>query len=353
MSRAHLVAVALAALPLLAAPAKAEPDALVRPATMLPHAANAVMLAVTRAGDRLVAAGERGIVLLSDDNGVRWRQARTPVSISLTNVVFPTDKVGWAIGHSGVVLKTEDGGETWVRQIDGNRVAEIALQAAKAGGAPAQALADAERLAADGPDKPFFDAWFSSATEGFIVGAYGLVLGTRDGGASWEWRGAALDNPKGKHLYGIARLGERFLVAGEQGAVFLSADGGKSFRTLGTPYGGTYFGAVWSDAEGLVVFGLRGNAFCSLDGGVTWTKVDTRAPATLTAGRRLADGSIALVDESGRLLRGGCKRGFEIVKLLNPYPYAALAQAADGTLVLAGVRGLRRHVATTASAGQK
>ncbi|WP_430515935.1 WD40/YVTN/BNR-like repeat-containing protein, partial [Pseudomonas fluorescens] len=51
-------------------------------------AAHSVLLAVTRAGERLVAVGERGIVLLSDDSGVSWRQAKVPVSVSLTAVQF-------------------------------------------------------------------------------------------------------------------------------------------------------------------------------------------------------------------------------------------------------------------------
>ncbi|MCX7168911.1 MAG: glycosyl hydrolase, partial [Proteobacteria bacterium] len=43
------------------------------------HATVSVLAAVARAGNRLVAVGERGIVLLSDDNGVTLRQAKVPV----------------------------------------------------------------------------------------------------------------------------------------------------------------------------------------------------------------------------------------------------------------------------------
>ena len=33
---------------------------------------------------------------------------------------------------------------------------------------------------------PFLDVLFSDASEGFVIGAFGLVLRTRDGGKSWE-----------------------------------------------------------------------------------------------------------------------------------------------------------------------
>jgi len=59
------------------------------------------------------------VVILSDDDGATWHQAKVPVSVTLTAVSFGTPAKGWAVGHSGIVLHTEDGGETWVKQLDG------------------------------------------------------------------------------------------------------------------------------------------------------------------------------------------------------------------------------------------
>ncbi|MBW2369941.1 MAG: hypothetical protein JRH15_18880, partial [Deltaproteobacteria bacterium] len=53
-------------------------DPLDRPAVMSRGAAHSVLLDVTTAGERLVAVGERGIVVLSDDAGHTWRQAKVP-----------------------------------------------------------------------------------------------------------------------------------------------------------------------------------------------------------------------------------------------------------------------------------
>ncbi|MFU0418243.1 WD40/YVTN/BNR-like repeat-containing protein, partial [Acinetobacter baumannii] len=76
-----------------------------------------MLLDATRAGKRVVAVGEHGIVLLSDDEGKTYRQARTvPVSATLSAVSFADEKHGWAVGQWGVILATSDGGETWVKQ---------------------------------------------------------------------------------------------------------------------------------------------------------------------------------------------------------------------------------------------
>lgn len=138
-----------------ASPGAAEADVLERPALHGKRVAGAVLLAVTQAGPRLAAVGERGIILLSQDAGRTWQQRPAPVSVSLTGVHFVSPQKGWAVGHSGVVLHTDDGGLTWTRQLDGRR------------------LASADPGA---PDRPLFDVHFINPLHGFAVGAYGLFL---------------------------------------------------------------------------------------------------------------------------------------------------------------------------------
>ncbi|MCC4118640.1 YCF48-related protein [Aromatoleum toluclasticum] len=333
-------------------PAAAAPvaDLLELPAAVNARAIRSLQLAVTRAGERLVAVGERGTVLLSDDHGRSWRQAtRVPVSVALTDVHFPTPQLGWAVGHSGIVLHTADGGESWERQLDGKLAAQLALDDAQArageqaGEQAARRVREAESLVADGPDKPFLGVHFVDAQRGWVVGAYGLALGTSDGGKSWHSLMGRIPNQRGKHLYQVHGDGDLLLVSGEQGALFRSTDGGASFAEVRTPYAGTYFGILRTRAETLMAFGLRGNAWRSTDAGASWERVDTGQPVTIAAGHPLKDGSLLLGDESGRLLRS-TDDGHSVTALAVP-PAAGLtgfAQAADGALILSGPRGLTR-----------
>ena len=87
---------------------------------------------MARAGERLVAVGERGRIILSDDNGVTWRQVHSPTSVTLTHVTFATPVDGWAVGGMGIVLHSADGGLSWTKQLDGIQAADIALAAANA-----------------------------------------------------------------------------------------------------------------------------------------------------------------------------------------------------------------------------
>jgi len=317
------------------------PDALERPSLKSTRASRMLMTAVARAGARVVAVGERGMVLYSDDHGQRWEQAQNvPVSVTLTRVQFVDDKSGWAAGHSGVVLHTQDGGQTWVKQLDGRQAAKIELAQAQAESANPERLANAERLVADGPDKPFFGLYFSSPQNGWVVGAYGLAFHTSDGGSTWQSVVGKLDNPKGHHLYGILPVQDKIYIFGEQGAMYRSVNAGGNFEELNTPSRGTYFGALECGNDCVLAYGLRGNAFRSVDAGRSWQTVKV-PQVTLTAGVKLGEHTLMLASEAGSLLLssdGG--QTFSEASSQPANSMVGLLKYSDELLIGAGIRNM-------------
>lgn len=314
--------------------------ALERPALAVRHPERGVLLGAARAGQRIVAVGERGLVVLSDDGGQRWRQAPVPVSVTLTAVRFTGARHGYAVGHGGVVLATADGGESWTLRLEGRALAQLALRAAQASGVAAR-VQEAERLVADGPDKPLLDLEVLDDRRVLAVGAYGLAVFTEDGGSTWASWMARLDNPKGLHLYAVRRHGDQLLLAGEQGLALLSADTGRSFRRLATPYGGTFFTVEFAGPSTLVLAGLRGNVWLSADGGTAWKQLPAPVPASLTASAVRADGTVLLASQAGLVLglRGGALAPLPGGRLpplnaLLPLDNAVLALTVQGAMVL-------------------
>ncbi|WP_069865811.1 WD40/YVTN/BNR-like repeat-containing protein [Pseudomonas citronellolis] len=307
-----------------------------------------VLLDVTHAGKRLVAVGERGIVLLSDDDGATWRQAKVPSSVTLTRVRFATPMAGWATGHYGTVLHTRDGGETWEQQLDGLQAAQSILAASRASlqSAPDDSTAkrnllSAERLVQDGPDKPFLDLYFFDDQHGIVVGAFNLIFDTVDGGKTWRSLRDRLDNPRELHLYAIAGAGDNLYIAGEQGVVFRSNDQGRTFSRVNTPYSGSYFSASVPRPGEILLAGLRGNVFRSVDAGETWEKVKGAPPVSFSAITRLADGSTLLANNAGQLFvsRGALLERLPVSQLP---PLAAVLQLSDDSLLGVGVRGMTK-----------
>ncbi|MDR0243700.1 MAG: glycosyl hydrolase [Burkholderia sp.] len=229
-----------------------------------------MLMDATRAGSRIVAVGEHGIVLLSDDDGKTWRQARrVPVSATLSAVSFADAKHGWAVGQWGAILATDDGGDTWVTQRLDTSV-----------------------------DQPLFSVLFTSAQDGIAVGLWSLMLQTHDGGKTWLR--TTLPKPPGggkadRNLYhAFADAAHALYIVSEQGMVLKSADGGANWRYLTTGGKGTLWTGVAMPDGRIVVGGLLGSLYQSSDGGENWAAVDSRTRSSITDLAAAGDGLIGV-----------------------------------------------------------
>lgn len=316
------------------------PAVLGRAATTSRLARNAALLTAARAGNRLLLAGERGTVLWSDDHGEQWTQASVPGQMSITALTFDNAQEGWAAGHFGVLLRTQDGGKSWSFAMDGVQAAQLLLRSAST---DAQRQA-AQRQVDQGADKPLFDVALSPS--GLLaVGAYGMALRRRADGGSFEAIGGGLPNPRQLHLYAVRARGRHAFIAGEQGLLLRSTDGADRFEPLPSPYKGSFFGLELLGESTVLAYGLRGNVWRSADHGESWHKVAIPLPVALNAAARLNDGALALLAQNGDLLISRDDgQTFARTPAAEPFPAATLVAAADGShLVFGGLRGLKRQ----------
>ncbi len=290
------------------------------PAMMSDLAPRSLLLDVAAVDDALVAVGERGHVVVSKDGGESWTQSPCPTRATLTGVHFADRRLGWAVGHDAVILKTEDGGASW-RIVYSDPEAEA----------------------------PLLDVWFPTATEGFAIGAYGTFLESADGGETWDSRWISEDD---FHLHTIDRAADGTLyIAAEAGTVYRSDDGGASWESLPSPYEGSFFGTLPLDGGAVLVYGLRGHVYRSEDRGDTWTAVDSGTVAMLTDALDLGDGGVVVVGHGSTvLLSADAGRTFRKVPQPDRLSIQAVASAADG-LVVAGEGGVRRLRTDVAPSG--
>jgi photosystem II stability/assembly factor-like uncharacterized protein len=322
-------------------------DALERPAMQSPVAAKRLLVSVTRVDERLVAVGPRGHIVVSTDAGASWQQAQVPVSSDLTAVYFVSDKIGWAVGHDGVVLASDDGGMTWTRQLDGRTANELILSGVRARldadpqSVELQALvAEAERYKEQGADKPFLDVWFENETHGFVVGAYNLLFETSDGGRTWQSWFDRAENPRFMNLYAIRPAAGGLFIAGESGTVLKLDPVARRFESVSVDYRGSLFGVVGA-GDAVLVFGLRGSAFRSADSGATWTRVDARLPATIVGAARQDHGEVVLADQSGRIaISHDGALTFDLVPRQRTVPLTSIAYAGADRLAATGPFGV-------------
>lgn len=329
--------------------AKAPDPIAVDPASLnselMPRAANSLLLDIAIATSRAVVVGERGHVLVSETRR-EWRQIENvPTRSTLTGVTAVGDKL-WAVGHDGVILHSTDGGLVWQRQ----RVAPY----------------DSERSdALNGA--PLLDVLFLDENNGFAIGAYALMLRTRDGGTTWERQAmvpelaaeSAADDEDGDwtfdsaeleleaetdpHLNAIARTGDgSLMIVAERGAAFVSTNGGNEWQRLKMPYEGSMFGVIGYQGRKVLAFGLRGNVYESADLGITWAKVDTGVNLSLFGGTSTPGGGAVLVGANGMVLTRSTNQGS---LLAHSHPDESVLAAvapfgSDGEVIVVGENGV-------------
>ena len=249
-------------------------------AVQSPVSEGALMLDITSTGDRLVAVGERGFIVYSDDAGQTWQQANVGTRAQLNAVVFVDEKLGWAVGEDAIIMHSQDGGQTWVRQFDDR---------------------DAEQKG------PLLDVWFKDANTGFAVGVFNKIYRTSDRGVSWENWAEKVDNLDEWHLFSItATSPDSIYLSSEAGLIFRSTDGGESFEPIQSESEGSFHGILARQIDGadqLVLFGVGGKLISTSNGGQSWSQHDSGISTGLASGTWLnKDGGLLLVGTDGVIM---------------------------------------------------
>jgi photosystem II stability/assembly factor-like uncharacterized protein len=284
-------------------------------AERMPLATESLLLDITRSGDTLVAVGERGHVVVSTD-GENWTQAEHVPTRSTLTTVFSFGDRFWAGGHDAVILTSGDGGLTWT-----------------------ELFFDPDRQQA------VMDIFFSDEDNGIAIGSYGLYLQTSDGGRSWVE--SLVDEESDYHLNNLLDFGDgKWLIAGEAGLSYRSYDSGETWMPIDLPYQGSMWGALRTNDECVIFYGLRGHIMESCDFGTSWKEVDTGSEASIS-GAVADDGLILLGANGGTVLIRDDSGRFEVHHHSSGVDFAGVLSLGDGQFLLVGEDGIHDFPETT------
>lgn len=186
-----------------------------------------------------------------------------------------------------------------------------------------------------------FDLAFDGR-QGIAVGAFGTVLGSDDGGASWAPLAVPAKTPV---LLGVAIRGGHCLAVGQLGTI-LAADDCRQWRTV-APVGNARLMAVSLNGRGQAyAVGAFGTVLRSTDGGHAWQPVaidwtgigEGGAEPHLYDVHVADDGMVTIVGEFGVILRSADGVRWQVVHR-GEQSLFGLAQAADGSAYAVGQAG--------------
>ncbi len=248
--------------------------------------------------DHAIVVGYGGKILTTSDGGFTWAQVPSGTDGALYRVRFVDANNGWISGQDGIMLHTTDGGKTWQRQATNTTVYLFAMQ-------------------------------FLDANNGWAVGDMSIALETHDGGATWALRKITTQAEKEMNpeeaiaaadpiLYDVQFIdANNGWVVGEFGKIFHTADGGRTWTEQEqTLIGGevldaldlpTFFGVHFVDGQQGVASGLEGKIARTHDGGATWKfekmKLDYPIVDPLFEPHLFADGTGWAVGAAGEVVR--------------------------------------------------
>lgn len=218
--------------------------------------------------ERAIVVGYGGKIIETTNGGRTWQRLESGVDDALFSVYFADDEHGWVTGQDGLILHTTDGGKTWRKQesnavfteldgstnlaylfsitgLDAERLWAVGdrsmLVRTTDGGATwtsSQVKMQADLSGGEGmaaADPVFYDVAFADADRGWIVGEFGKIMSTRDGGATWAEQNRSLLEGTGffdpldlPSLFGVFVIDPNHVVAsGLEGHVARTMDGGE------------------------------------------------------------------------------------------------------------------------------
>jgi photosystem II stability/assembly factor-like uncharacterized protein len=210
--------------------------------------------------EHVLVAGYRGKILETTDAGRSWNVTQTPTDRALYNIRFADAQNGWICGQAGIILNTKDGGKTWTEQKSNT-------------------------------EQYLFAIYTLSPTHVYAVGDKSTLLETTDGGANWKVRKVAQDKQGISDDIALAVQDPIFYdiefaddqhgwIVGEFGTIHATSDGGQTWTAQQESLLGegivdildlpTFFGVHFVNSQEGIAAGLEGKIAHTKDGGKTW-----------------------------------------------------------------------------------
>ena len=218
-------------------------------------------------------AGNNGLILSTENGGETWTHQAVPESVNahLRSVFFVTVSKGWVVGDDATILSTSDGGQTWVVQI-----------------------------APPSVNEKFRSVHFNSENDGWIVGDNSIILHTNDGGQNWGQKTVAGIDNNLTDVYFKSK--EQGFIVGSKGLILHTLNEGNDWNTQNSNLNTDLFALNFSSGGLGCIVGAGGSMLTQQANANVWNKQtlpeDFRVSLIASDGRIYVDGLCCELDKN-------------------------------------------------------
>ncbi len=168
-----------------------------------------------------------------------WEPQISGTNVSLNDVYFPNDTLtGYICGDSGIILKTTNSGNDWIRQ--------------------------------NTPVTTKLNAIYFIGDTGWSVGSEFTTLSTTNGGITWS----GTSTPGGLTLHDIYFSNDGFgIIIGESGFCMITWDNGRTWQVIMMPIDITLRSIFFVNASIAWIVGSNSTCLKTTNGGNTWDSI--------------------------------------------------------------------------------
>ncbi|MDI6765472.1 MAG: YCF48-related protein [Bacteroidota bacterium] len=155
---------------------------------------------------------------------------------TIYDIDFVNENTGWLVGNNGMIVKTTDGGESWITQTSGT----------------------SEHL---------FGVDFVNNLTGWAVGNNGIIRETTDGGTTWNAQASNVNAA----LYDINFVNDQLgLIAGASGIILRTTNGGTNWSSISSGTTQILRELQFVDNLNAWTVGTNSTILHTIDGGLNW-----------------------------------------------------------------------------------
>jgi photosystem II stability/assembly factor-like uncharacterized protein len=206
-----------------------------------------------------------------------------PQGNGLNKVEFISPSIGWAVGEAGTIIKTTNGGISWIPQTSGvqNDLLDVSFSDENYGAAVGQGYQGSSNIilrTTNGGNSWFEQSnpatgglngvHFIDKNTGTAVSTYASIIRTTDGGETWTNQQGITNYPYIDVFFTNVNNG---IIVGEFDLILKTTNGGATWTRIQTGIT-NWSSATFSDSDNGWIVGENGKIARTTDGGATWTE---------------------------------------------------------------------------------